>query len=60
MITFSSWTRIVDPKYIGCHNYEKNLCENVLKTIFGIKDTLAIQKDLKECGIHHICGCTML
>jgi hypothetical protein len=42
MTTFLLWTRIVDPKYIGCHDCEKNLCENVLKAIFGIKDILAI------------------
>jgi len=32
-------------------HYEKNLCENILKTIFGIKNTMVIQKDLKECEI---------
>jgi len=30
---------------------EKNLCENVLKTIFGIKDALIVRKDFKECDI---------
>jgi hypothetical protein len=30
---------------------EKNLCENILKTIFGIKDIMAIQENLKNCGI---------
>jgi len=30
---------------------EKYLCENVLKIIFGVKDTLTIQKDFKDCGI---------
>ncbi len=32
------------------HN-EKNICENVMKPIFGTKDTITIQKDLKECNI---------
>jgi hypothetical protein len=31
---------------------EKYLCENMLKTIFGVKDTLIIQKDFKDCDIH--------
>jgi len=30
---------------------EKNLCENILKTIFGTKDFVVIQEDFKECGI---------
>jgi len=30
---------------------EKNLCENVLKTIFGAKDTLVVQRDFKDYGI---------
>jgi hypothetical protein len=29
----------------------KNLCEIILKTIFSIKDIVAIQKNLKNCGI---------
>jgi len=32
-------------------HYEKNMCENILKTIFGIKDMVVVQKDLKECRI---------
>jgi hypothetical protein len=32
-------------------HYEKNLCENILKTMFGIKDTMVVQKDLKDCRI---------
>jgi hypothetical protein len=27
---------------------EKNICENVVQTIFGIKDTIIVQQDLKE------------
>ncbi len=30
---------------------EKNLCESVLKTIFGVKDIMVVCEDLKECGI---------
>jgi hypothetical protein len=30
---------------------EKNLFENVFKTIFGIKGTLIVPKDFKECDI---------
>jgi hypothetical protein len=30
---------------------EKNLCKNVVKTIFGNKDTMAIREDFKDCGI---------
>lgn len=32
-------------------HYEKNMCENILKTIFGIKDMVVVQEDLKECKI---------
>jgi hypothetical protein len=32
-------------------HYEKNPCENILKTIFCIKDTMVVQEDLKDCGI---------
>jgi hypothetical protein len=31
--------------------YENNLCENVMKTIFGAKDMPTIWENLKECGI---------
>jgi hypothetical protein len=31
---------------------EKNLCENVFKIIFGIKDTLIVRKDFKECDMY--------
>jgi len=30
---------------------EKNLCENIIKTIWGIKDTLKVQLDMKEANI---------
>jgi hypothetical protein len=30
---------------------ENNLWENVMKTIFGVKDILAIWEDLKEYGV---------
>jgi len=30
---------------------EKNLCENVVKTIFSNKDIVAIREDLKDCGM---------
>jgi hypothetical protein len=30
---------------------EKNLYENVIKTIFGAKDIPTIQKDMEQCGI---------
>jgi hypothetical protein len=32
-------------------HYEKNICENMFKNIFGEKDTVAIHKDLEEVGI---------
>jgi hypothetical protein len=31
---------------------EKNICENLLKTICGEKDTVAIRKDMQEISIH--------
>ncbi len=30
---------------------EKNLCKNILKTIFGTKDFVVVQENFKECGI---------
>jgi hypothetical protein len=30
---------------------ENNLCENVMKTIFGAKVMLVVWEDFKECGI---------
>lgn len=30
---------------------KKNLCKNVVKTIFGNKDIMAGMEDLKDCGI---------
>jgi len=30
---------------------EKNICENVVQTIFGIKDTIIVRQDVKEEGI---------
>jgi hypothetical protein len=30
---------------------KKNLCENVIKTIFGAKNTITVREDLKKCGI---------
>ncbi len=30
---------------------EKNLCENVIKIVFGEKDMVAIRKDMEEVGI---------
>ncbi len=32
-------------------HYEKNMCENILKTIYGIKDMVVVQEDFKECRI---------
>jgi hypothetical protein len=35
---------------------EKNICENIVQTIFGIKDTIVVRQDLKEEGIRpHLC-----
>ena len=30
---------------------EKNLCENIMKTVWGLKDTLKVRLDLKEASI---------
>jgi hypothetical protein len=30
---------------------EKNICENVVQAIFGIKDTIIVRQDVKEEGI---------
>ena len=38
---------VLDPMHC-----EKNLCENIMKTIWGLKDTLKVQLDLQEANIH--------
>ncbi len=30
---------------------EKNVCDNMVKTIFGEKDTVIVHKDMEEIGI---------
>ena len=37
---------VLDPMHC-----EKNLCENIMKTIWGLKDTLKVRLDLKEASI---------
>jgi hypothetical protein len=32
-------------------HYEKNPCENVMKTMFGAKGMPIVREDFKECGI---------
>ncbi len=32
-------------------HYEKNVCENMLKTIFGEKDTMVVRKNMLEANI---------
>ncbi len=32
---------------------QKNLCENVVKIIFGNKDIVEIKEDLKDCSIRN-------
>ena len=32
-------------------NCEKNLCENIMKTIWGLKDNLKVRMDLAEANI---------
>ncbi len=32
-------------------HYEKNVCENMLKKIFGEKNTVVVRKDMQEVGI---------
>ncbi len=32
-------------------HYEKNVCENMLKTIFGDKDTVTARKDMQEANM---------
>jgi hypothetical protein len=45
----------VDQGLLICNTLDvmhyKNLCENLMNTIFGTKDTTSIYEDLKECGI---------
>ncbi len=33
-------------------HYEKNICENMLKVIFGETDTIVVRKDMWEVDIH--------
>jgi hypothetical protein len=32
-------------------HYEKNVCENMLKTIFGEKDIVVVRRDMQEASI---------
>jgi hypothetical protein len=32
-------------------HYKKNVCDNLLKFIFGEKDTMVIWRDMEEVGI---------
>jgi hypothetical protein len=32
-------------------HYKKNMCENMVKTIFGEKDTMTFWRDMEELGI---------
>ncbi len=43
--------KTVGEAHIGYTQSEKNLSENMLKTIFGKKGTVAVWKDMEEVGI---------
>ncbi len=30
---------------------EKNICESIIKFIFGLKNTIKVQRDMEVCGI---------
>ncbi len=36
---------------------EWNICDNLLKYLFGEKDTLNVRKDMEEQGLCQICNC---
>jgi hypothetical protein len=44
------WTWFAHLQHSRCDHNEKDLCENVMKTIFGTKAIVVIWEDLKECG----------
>ena len=36
----------------GCYARQKNVCENVVRTIIGEKDTIASRQDMEATGVH--------
>ncbi len=45
------WQHLLVRHTLDVMHCEKNICENMIKTIFGEKDTMALRRDMEELGI---------
>lgn len=45
------WQHLLVRHTLVVMHCEKNICENLLKVIFGEKDTLVVRKDMEDIGI---------
>lgn len=45
------WQHLLDPHILDAMHCEKNFCENVVKTMFGMKDSPGSRLDAEELGI---------
>lgn len=45
------WQDLLVKHTLDVMHYEKNVCENMIKVIFGEKDTIDVHKDMEEVGI---------
>jgi len=45
------WQHLLVRHTLVAMHHENHICENLLKIIFGEKDTLVVQKDMEDIGI---------
>jgi hypothetical protein len=45
------WQHLLGSHTLDVMHYEKNICENMVKTIFGEKDTMTFKRDMEKFGI---------
>ncbi len=41
----------LDSTYIRCDAHQKNVCESLIKFVFGTKDTIKVRRDMEVCGV---------
>ena len=51
MLCWDSWRDLLIRHVLDPMQCEKNICENVMKTIWGVRDTLKARLNLKEANI---------
>jgi hypothetical protein len=50
IVMFVNWHVLFIHNTLDVMHYGKNLCEDVMNTIFGTKETTTFWEDLKDCG----------